>query len=147
MDRFFLDALLHPQFVVEKVVGDASGAAVVVDTVNANAIAVAISANHTYLQIAVGCLPDASCSFFHRHFGLDEKRLGSECGKTDNAAALFRVYWLSLTAVKTALPKLRSRAMIQRCVLGLWYLFFLLQQCSSRSYGNGVRRRGACGSK
>jgi hypothetical protein len=119
MDCFFLDALLHPQFVIEKMVGDASGAAVVVDTVNANAIAVAISANHTYLQIALGCLPDASRGFLCRHFGLDEKRLGSECGKLDNATALFRLYWLSLTAVKTALPKLRSRAMIQRCVLGL----------------------------
>ena len=80
MDCFFLDALLHPQFVIEKMVGDASGAAVVMDTVNANAIAVAISANHTYLQIALGCLPDASRGFLCRHFGLDEKRLGSEWG-------------------------------------------------------------------
>jgi len=91
MDCSFLDALLDPQFVIEKMVGDASGAAIVVGTVNANAIAVAISTNQAYLQIALGCLPDASRSFLRRHFGLDEKRLGSECEKLDNATALFRV--------------------------------------------------------
>ena len=109
MDCFFLDALLHPQFVIEKMVGDASGAAVVVDTVNANAIAVAISANHTYLQIALGCLPDASRGFLRGHFGLDEKRLGSECEKLDNATALFRVYWPSATAVKTCVAAAGGR--------------------------------------
>ena len=109
----FLDALLNPQFVVEKMVGNASGAAISADTVNANAVAVAIGANQAYLQIALRGLPDASRVFLCRHFGLDEKRLGSECGKLDNATALFRVYWLSLTAVKPALPKLRARAMIR----------------------------------
>jgi hypothetical protein len=62
-------------------VGDASVAAIPVDTVNANAIAVAIGANQAYLQIALGCRPDASSGSLCRHFGLDEKRLGSECGK------------------------------------------------------------------
>ena len=111
MDCFFLDALLHPQFVVEKVVGDASGAAIPVDTVNANAVAVAIGANQAYPQIALGCLPDASRGFLCRHFGLDEKRLGSECGKL----TMLRVVQGALAEPhrsKTALPKLRARAMI-----------------------------------
>jgi hypothetical protein len=112
MDCSFLDALLDPQFVIEKMVGDASGAAIAVDTVNANAIAVAISTNQAYLQIALGCLPDASRGFLRRHFGLDEKRLGSEREKLTMLRRCSGCNWLSLTAVKTALPKLRARAMI-----------------------------------
>lgn len=59
-----LNPFLHPQFIVKKMVRDGSRAAV--DTVDPNAIAIAIGANQSDSQIGLGGFSD-SCFGSRRH--------------------------------------------------------------------------------
>jgi len=60
LDGTFLNAFLHTQFVVQEMVGNGSSAAVyiIINAVDANAIALAIGADQAHFQISLSGFPD-----------------------------------------------------------------------------------------
>jgi hypothetical protein len=60
LDGTFLNAFLHTQFVVQEMVGNGSRAAIyiMINAVDANAIALAIGADQAHFQISLSGFPD-----------------------------------------------------------------------------------------
>src|SRR5208283_2071590 len=85
-DGTLLLALLYPQFIVEEMIGKRFCAAI--DVIDADAVAIAIGADHTRLQIGVSCLLDG-CFSFHSDYLFDDEKCFEVAKSTGRFGCLF----------------------------------------------------------